>query len=66
MLAECELCWPDARVVVLRDDQADMEEAWKQQGWAVFLLDEAMEKTGGVAWYQALARAMGLPITEKE
>ncbi|TCP15937.1 DEAD/DEAH box helicase [Simplicispira metamorpha] len=66
VLAECELCWPDARVVVLRDDQADMEEAWKQQGWAVFLLDEAMEKTGGVAWYQALARAMGLPITEKE
>ena len=37
-----------------------------QYGSLVALLDEAMEKTGGVAWYQALARAMGLPITEKE
>lgn len=66
VIADCELCWSAAKVVVLRADQEDLMELWTAQGWKVMMLDEAEEMVDSTPWGEAVASALGLAVNEKE
>ena len=66
VVADCELCWSAAKVVVLRADQEDLMEAWTAQGWKVLLLDEAEQMVDSTPWVEAAAEALGLAMNDKE
>lgn len=66
VVADAELGWSTVKIVVLRDDQADMADAWVSQGWTVLQLSEPLEMVGGVSWHMAVAQALGLHVNEKE
>lgn len=65
VLADAELCWPAARMAVLRDDQVDLAPAWQDAGWQTWALDENMACINGVIWYQVVADGLGLKLTQK-
>jgi DEAD/DEAH box helicase domain-containing protein len=43
VIADCELAWAAARLVVLRDDQRDLESLWQTHGWRCVALDDACD-----------------------
>lgn len=62
VVAESELVWADARVVVLRADQEDFQTAWSGAGWTVILLKEEQQRAGEAAWTEPVALALGLKL----
>lgn len=66
VVAEGELCWSAHKLAVLRDDQAEMADDWKAQGWTVLVLNESLSEIGGQPWPQAVAQQLGLNWNEKE
>jgi DEAD/DEAH box helicase domain-containing protein len=66
VVAEGELCWSAHKLAVLRDDQAEMADDWKAQGWTVLVLNEGMSDIEGQPWPQAVAQQLGLNWNEKE
>lgn len=66
VVAEGELCWVEHKLAVLRDDQAEMADDWKAQGWTVLVLNESLSEMDGQPWPQAVAQQLGLTWNEKE
>jgi DEAD/DEAH box helicase domain-containing protein len=66
VVAESEVCWAAAQLVVLRDDQSDMIDVWANQGWTVLLLDEPHEKINGKKWAEAVAEYLKLSLPNQE
>jgi DEAD/DEAH box helicase domain-containing protein len=53
VVAEAELAWPDERIAVLREDQADMSAIWADAGWC------AMPLGGVETWTAAVTARCG-------
>lgn len=66
VLADAELAWPTEMLVLLRDDQADLSEAWRAAQWKVIELDEGLVTAGGVPWQGVVATALGLTLDNEE
>lgn len=66
VIADGELCWPPEKLVVLRDDQMDMADAWQSQGWTVLVLNESLTEIAGADWAVAVASKLGLSLPHKE
>ena len=66
VLADAELAWPPEKLVVLRDDQSDLSEAWAAAQWKVVELDEGLVTAGGVPWQGVVATALGLTLDNEE
>ena len=66
VLADAELAWPTEKLVVLRDDQADLSEAWAAAQWKVVELDEGLVTSGGAPWQSVVAAALGLTLDNEE
>ena len=66
VLADAELAWPTEELVVLRDDQADLSEAWAAAQWKVVELDEGLVTSGGAPWQSVVAAALGLTLDNEE
>jgi DEAD/DEAH box helicase domain-containing protein len=62
VLADAEIGWPGARVVVLRPDQADMAAAWMSEKWGVVQLDDSVTGSGGEPWQTVLAGRLELEL----
>ena len=67
VVADAELAWPDALLVVLRADQADMESIWLEAGWGVLILDATGEKmTDGTEWTAAVGQTISQTTTDQK
>jgi DEAD/DEAH box helicase domain-containing protein len=66
VLADAELAWPSEKLVVLRDDQADLSGAWAAAQWKVVELDEGLVTSGGAPWQGVVATALGLTLDNEE
>jgi DEAD/DEAH box helicase domain-containing protein len=66
VLADAELCWVARKLAVLRDDQADLLDAWVSQDWTAMVLDEALSKIAGTDWAGAVAQHLGLSPMNKD
>lgn len=66
VLADAELCWFAQKLAVLRDDQADLLEAWVSQGWTAMVLDETLCHIEGADWAGVVAQNLGLSLTNKD
>lgn len=66
VVADCELCWVCEQLVLLREDQADMHDAWVSQAWKVLLLDASMAKIDDTEWFNTVARQLGLTLSTQE
>jgi hypothetical protein len=53
VVAEAELAWPDERIAVLREDQADMGAIWADAGW------RSMPLGGVETWTAAVTARCG-------
>lgn len=65
VIAEAELCWVSHKLAVLRDDQADLIDAWTAQGWMGLVLDESLSRVSGVDWFDVVASRLGLSMMKK-
>lgn len=65
-LADCELAWSDAKLAVLRADQADLEEYWVAQGWKCVVLDEGLATVAGKPWAMVVAEDLGVEVKMDE
>jgi DEAD/DEAH box helicase domain-containing protein len=65
IVADGELAWIEAKLVILRDDQADMAEAWQSQGWTVLLLEPSLDVIGNIEWPAVVAPHLGLNLHNK-
>lgn len=61
-LADCELAWNDAKLVVLRADQKDLEVHWVAEDWKCLVLDEGMATAQGKPWAVIAAEYLGVEI----
>lgn len=67
VLADAELTWADQKLALLRPDQSDLAEAWRNAGWTAMVLDDTLEHAAGQPWVLAVAGALGLkPNHNKE
>jgi DEAD/DEAH box helicase domain-containing protein len=66
VVADGELCWVGPKLVVLREDQADLAAEWKAQGWTVLILDESMTSIGGTEWVLVVAQKLRLNMQIKD
>ena len=66
VVADGELAWTEAKLVILRDDQADLAEAWQSQGWTALLLEASLADIGGIEWPSVVASHLGLTLHNKE
>jgi len=66
VLAESEMAWPEARVVLLRPDQGDFVSAWKDTQWEVVMLDDTLMLVDGQPWQLAIAKLLGLELMNIE
>jgi DEAD/DEAH box helicase domain-containing protein len=66
VLADAELAWASEKLVVLRDDQADLSETWAAAQWKVVELDEGLVTAGGAPWQGVVATALGLTLNNEE
>ncbi|MDO9224470.1 MAG: DEAD/DEAH box helicase [Pseudomonadota bacterium] len=65
VLADAEMAWQEATVVLLRADQEDMGAPWAEAGWQVVLLDDA-STVSGTPWQMAIAPLLGLELNYQE
>lgn len=66
VVADAEFGWGDEKLVVLRNDQADLEKVWKEADWNVIQLDESLETSAGELWEERVAESLALTIEKKE
>lgn len=66
VLADAELAWPREKLVVLRDDHADLRDTWAAAQWKVVELDEGLVAVGGAPWQGVVATALGLILNNEE
>ena len=67
VVAEAELAWPDALLVVLRADQTDMESQWTDAGWRALVMDQPENKVFDASeWATAVAQALTETTTIEE
>jgi DEAD/DEAH box helicase domain-containing protein len=66
VLADAELAWPDAKVVVLRADQADLAVHWQDAHWHVELLDADGLHVQAQDWHVVVAAALKQAAIAKE
>jgi len=66
ILADAELAWSGARLVVLRPDQEDLTSSWREAGWHVLLLDDTHSLVAGQPWALAVADLLGLNLNPGE
>ena len=64
--ADAEFAWTTEKLVVLRDDQSDLAEAWTAVQWQVVALDEGLVTAGGAPWQGVVAEALGLTLENEE
>ena len=50
----------------MRDDQADLSEAWAAAQWKVVEMDEGLVTSGGAPWQGVVATALGLTLDNEE
>jgi DEAD/DEAH box helicase domain-containing protein len=62
VVADAELCWGAEKLALLRDDQADMVEAWQEQGWGTVVLDPKHKLVDGAPWAVVVAERLGLAL----
>jgi DEAD/DEAH box helicase domain-containing protein len=60
VIAEAEMAWPDAQLVLLTAGQDDMAPEWSQAGWQVLVLAEDCASVKGTPWVQAIALKLNL------
>ena len=65
-VADCELAWPEQKVVVLRPDQDDLAFIWTGYGWTVLQLRGEANLTDGQELVPALAQALGVTLSKTE
>lgn len=65
VVADSELGWPQARIVVLRPDQCDMAGSWEEARWQVLSLDDSMVSISGQPWPQVVAKALGCELNNR-
>ena len=65
VLADAEMAWHEAKVVLLRADQEDMSAGWAEAGWRVVLLDDT-SAVAGAPWQLAIAPLLGLELNNQE
>jgi len=66
VVADCELVWEKSRVVILRDDQADLSAEWSSRDWSVIQLDDGLSLVGGDPWPAVVADKLSLVLNTKE
>lgn len=66
VLGDCELAWAEKRVVVLRSDQSDFVQLWKERDWTVVSLDDEMSRVAGAPWTRVVAGALDIELTAVE
>ena len=66
VLADAELAWPAAKVLVLRPDQGDLASLWAAADWQVLRLDDSHTAIAGQPWAWALAPLLGLTLNNPE
>lgn len=66
VVADGELCWVEHKLVVLRDDQADMADTWRAYGWTTLVLNESLSEIAGSEWSTVVATHLGLNPPNKE
>ena len=59
-VADCELAWPDQRIVVLRPDQDDLSIYWTEAGWKVFQIGNGSKPFLTDLQVSDLAKGLGL------
>jgi DEAD/DEAH box helicase domain-containing protein len=65
VVADAELCWPVAHLVLLRDDQTDLQAAWEAQGWRTMLLSDDQTLIDDQAWHVVVALHLSLTLSEE-
>ncbi|WP_210147840.1 DEAD/DEAH box helicase [Aromatoleum petrolei] len=66
VIADAELAWPTEKLVVLRDDQADLAAVWGAAGWQVLVLTEDLALIDDEQWAAVVGKKLGLPVEDKE
>lgn len=61
-IEDAELAFASEKVVLLRDDQSDLVQAWQGHGWTVLLLNEEMSMVDDQEWPLAVANAVGVSL----
>jgi DEAD/DEAH box helicase domain-containing protein len=62
VVADAELCWSDARLAILRDDQVDLADAWQKHGWRTLVLSTSEDQIDGAPWFVAAAHSLELQV----
>lgn len=60
VIAESEMAWPSAHVVLLTHELSDMAEVWTNAGWTVLVLDDGDVTVGTVHWAEAVCALLGI------
>ena len=61
-IEDAELTFASEKVVLLRDDQSDLVQAWQGHGWTPLLLNEEMSMVDDQEWPLAVANAVGVSL----
>ena len=59
VVADAELAWPTALLVVLRSDQDDLAPVWQKAGWRVELLDQDGARIQTHDWHAVVLDKLG-------
>ncbi|PTR17227.1 DEAD/DEAH box helicase domain-containing protein [Nitrosospira sp. Nsp2] len=62
VVADAEMAWPRAQLVILRPDQEDLISIWNTAGWTILMLDETHIRVENQPWFVATAAALGLEL----
>ena len=65
VVAEAEMAWLSAHLVLLTFDQTDLADAWTSAGWQVLVLDESASIVDGVGWGNAVGGKLGIVDIKK-
>jgi DEAD/DEAH box helicase domain-containing protein len=66
VLADAELAWSAARLVVLRPDQEDLADSWQRAQWEVVVLDATLSLAGGQPWQSVVAQRLGVELKNSQ
>lgn len=65
VVAEAEMAWMNAHLVLLTFDQSDLAGVWKDAGWKTLVLDEVGATVNGEFWTDTVCTALGIVNTRK-
>jgi DEAD/DEAH box helicase domain-containing protein len=60
VVAESEMGWTTAHVVLLTKDQADMADTWTAAGWTALVLNDGNDAVGETPWTERIGVALGI------